>query len=137
MFGPPGNWYIYLCYGIHWMANIVTGEPGFPAAVLLRGVEGHDGPGKLTKAIGIDRRYNMRPATPASGLWFAYSGGTIPVETLTTSPRVGIGYAGEPWTSMPWRWLNRPATTAKAKARRTKAGQGKELGQRKPRVPRR
>ena len=50
-----GTIYVYLCYGMHEMLNIVSGTEGDPQAVLIRGVEGYDGPGKLTKALGIDR----------------------------------------------------------------------------------
>ncbi len=54
-----GGWvYIYLCYGIHYMFNIVTGVKNSPEAVLVRGVEGFNGPGKLTKALKIDKTLN-------------------------------------------------------------------------------
>jgi DNA-3-methyladenine glycosylase len=53
MFGEPGVWYIYLCYGVYWLANIVTGPPDYPAAILIRGVEGVSGPGRLTRHLGI------------------------------------------------------------------------------------
>ena len=49
MFGPGGFFYVYFVYGMHWMLNVVTGEAGDPAAVLIRGIQGWDGPGKLTK----------------------------------------------------------------------------------------
>ena len=48
--------YIYLCYGIHWMLNIVLGEKNIPKAVLIRGIEGYNGPGKLTKILNINNR---------------------------------------------------------------------------------
>src|SRR5688572_22082275 len=69
MYGPGGVWYVYLCYGIHEMLNLVVGPEGSPAAILIRGVEGIDGPGRVTKRLDIDRKLNGAPATPNSGLW--------------------------------------------------------------------
>jgi DNA-3-methyladenine glycosylase len=58
MFGEAGVWYIYLCYGIHWLLNIATGPPGYPAAILIRGVEGVPGPGRVTRHLGIGPSLN-------------------------------------------------------------------------------
>ncbi|MDP3725294.1 MAG: DNA-3-methyladenine glycosylase, partial [Nanoarchaeota archaeon] len=77
MFGPAGYFYVYLVYGTHWMLNIVTGEEGYPAAVLIRGVQylevglpDIEGPGRVTKFLHIDKKLNGRPACRESGLWF-------------------------------------------------------------------
>lgn len=54
LFGPPGHAYVYLCYGMYYCLNIVAEPEGTPGCVLIRGVEGiGDGPGKLTRALGI------------------------------------------------------------------------------------
>ena len=58
MYEKGGLAYIYLCYGIHHLLNVVTGSEGEPQAILIRGVEGFDGPAKLTKALGIDKSLN-------------------------------------------------------------------------------
>src|SRR3982750_2212294 len=56
LYGPGGIWYVYLCYGIHEMLNLVVGPRDWPAAILIRGVEGAIGPGRVTKALGIHRQ---------------------------------------------------------------------------------
>jgi len=104
MFGPPGVWYVYLCYGVHWMLNVVTREKGFPAAVLIRGCDRVSGPGRLTRELAIGRADNAIRAARARGLWIERGPGGVPDDAVATGPRVGIGYAGEPWTSIPWRF---------------------------------
>lgn len=104
MFGPAGHFYVYLCYGVHWLLNIVTNAPGYPAAVLIRGVGPYDGPGKLTKAMSIHKEHNKRPALPETKLWVE-DAPSINLIHIKTTPRIGIGYAGEPWISKPWRWI--------------------------------
>jgi DNA-3-methyladenine glycosylase len=107
MFGPAGHWYVYLCYGIHWMLNVVTGAAGVPAAVLIRGVGDHEGPGRLTRALGIDRSFDDTAARPRSGLWFEDSGITVPRRLVERTPRIGVGYAGA-WAEKPLRFVVDP-----------------------------
>jgi DNA-3-methyladenine glycosylase len=58
MFAEAGRWYVYLTYGMHWMLNIVCGKKGYPAAVLIRGVQGISGPARITKKLRINRQFN-------------------------------------------------------------------------------
>lgn len=117
MFGPGGVWYVYLCYGIHEMLNLVTGPAGHPAAILIRGVEGAVGPGRVTKQLAINRALNGKPATPESGLHLEDHGITAPPRHVISGPRVGIDYAGPIWAAKPWRFriapekLRRPRAT--------------------------
>ncbi|HEY0964221.1 MAG TPA: DNA-3-methyladenine glycosylase [Candidatus Paceibacterota bacterium] len=104
MFGAAGIWYVYLIYGMYSMLNVVTGTEGYPAAVLIRAVEGFDGPGKLTKHLGITRDYNKLPAVPSTGLWIEDRGITVEASMIVTTPRIGVAYAGE-WAKKPWRFL--------------------------------
>jgi len=104
MFGPPGRWYVYLVYGMHEMLNVVTGADGHPAAVLIRGVEGIEGPGRLTKRLGITRAENTLPATKATGLWIEDRGVRIAPHQIQKTPRIGVAYAGE-WAHKPWRFV--------------------------------
>ncbi len=104
MFGPAGHWYVYLCYGMHWMLNVVTGPTDYPAAVLIRGVVGIEGPGRVTKALAVDRAQNTLPAARRSGLWFEDRGIRVSRRSIVTTPRVGVAYAGE-WAHKPWRYV--------------------------------
>lgn len=112
MFGPAGVWYVYLCYGLHWMLNIVTGEEGEPAAVLVRGVAGITGPGRVTKRLGIDGGVDGAGAVPETGVWIArpeaVAGWPIPPRRIIRTPRIGVGYAGD-WAAKPLRFVVDPA----------------------------
>ncbi len=104
MFSEAGVWYVYLIYGMYNMLNIVTSEREYPAAVLIRGVEGIDGPGRLTRVLGVTLDINALPATESTGLWIEDRGIIIDPETIRTTPRIGVEYAGE-WATKPWRFL--------------------------------
>lgn len=109
MYAPGGCWYVYLCYGVHELLNLVTGPEGRPAAVLIRGLAGISGPGRLTRALAIDRRFNAQPAARTSGLWIEDHGICIPDTTILATPRIGVDYAGPVWSQMPWRFVINPA----------------------------
>ena len=108
MFGPAGRWYVYLCYGLHWMLNVVTGPKGVPAAVLIRGAGGFTGPGRVTKGLGIGRSFVGRPASRPTGLWFEGEPGLVPRRLVARTPRIGVGYAGA-WAEKPLRFVVDPA----------------------------
>lgn len=105
MYRSGGVWYVYLCYGVHEMLNLVTGPRDRPAAVLIRGVEGVIGPGRLTKALRIDRSLNGAPAVPASGLHIEDQGIVLPRRRVAAGPRIGVDYAGPVWRAKPWRFM--------------------------------
>lgn len=100
MYSQGGVAYVYLCYGMHNMLNIVTGPEGHPEAVLVRGIEGFSGPGRVTKAMGIDRSFNGKPFT--DDIWLEDDGFT---PKLTATPRIGIQYASEEDQARLWRHL--------------------------------
>lgn len=103
MFGPAGRFYIYRIYGLHWMLNVVTGDIGEAAAVLIRGVEGISGPGRLAAALQIDASLQGLPASPACGLWFAERQGRPP--RVIRTPRIGVDYAGPVWSRKKLRFV--------------------------------
>jgi len=110
MFGPAGHAYVYLVYGMHELFNVVTGPPSFPAAVLVRAVEPlagvagrTDGPGRLTKALGISRADNGADLCGARGRLVLLPG--PPPARPAAGPRVGVPYAGA-WSSAPLRFLD-------------------------------
>ena len=99
-----GYAYVYLCYGLHNMLNIVIGDKGYAAAVLIRALEMDDcnGPGRLTKVLGITRSDNkMDLCAPDSPMWIE-ARDSIP--DIACGPRIGIDYAGAD-AARPWRFV--------------------------------
>lgn len=107
LYEAGGVWYVYLCYGIHEMLNLVVGPRDWPAAILIRGVAEIEGPGRVTKALGIGRQFNRAPADATSGLWIE-EGREIPLGEIEATPRIGIDFAGPVWAQKPWRFIWRP-----------------------------
>ena len=101
MYSPGGCAYVYLCYGMHEMLNVVTGREGRPEAVLIRGVDGAEGPGRLTRALHIDRSLNRENLVSSQRLWIE-SDGVCP--KFTASPRIGIAYASLRDRRRKWRF---------------------------------
>ena len=117
MYELGGTLYVYLCYGLHQMLNIVGGEKGSPQAVLVRAgevIQGEDivcarrknldliGPGKLAQALGVDRSYSGDLLYHRIHLWDA------PSVAHTTLPRVGIDYALPKDRDALWRFVTPP-----------------------------
>ncbi|MBL4574976.1 MAG: DNA-3-methyladenine glycosylase [Opitutaceae bacterium] len=105
LFSQGGIWYVYLIYGIHEMLNLVTGPEDYPAALLIRGLEGVSGPGRLTKALDINRRFNGKKASPLVGLHLEDRGTAIASKSIQNTPRIGVNYAGPIWSQKKYRFL--------------------------------
>jgi DNA-3-methyladenine glycosylase len=103
MFREGGLVYVYLVYGIHWLLNIVAGNEGDASAALIRGVEGIDGPGRVGKALRLDKSFYGENLFTSDRIWIENSEKKV---EFTTSPRIGIHYAGEPWVSKNWRYIS-------------------------------
>lgn len=119
LFGPPGTAYVYLCYGVHWLFNVVTEPKGVCGAVLIRAVEPLEGvaqmkeyrsavrrnvdltngPGKLTQALGIDDRFHEQKVT-APPLYIA-APSTQREWPVEQSSRIGISKG----VKRPWRFF--------------------------------
>ena len=119
MWGPPGHAYVYLCYGLHNLLNLVTGPEGQGAAILVRAAEPVEGlgtiqsrrggrtgpvlltgPGKVGAALDLDRQWSHHPLFQSGGLEVQW--GERPGSILE-GPRVGIGYADPEDIAAPWR----------------------------------
>lgn len=105
MYETGGKAYIYLCYGIHHLLNVVAAGDGEPEAVLIRGVEGFSGPGRLTKAMGIDRTLNGVDLTESDEIFLEDDGVQF---AYTAAPRIGIGYASDEDQARLWRFVAAP-----------------------------
>ncbi len=129
MFALGGVAYVYLCYGLHRMFNIITGPADSPEAVLVRAVRiiaGHDhvrrrrpgvkekdwasGPGRVCAALGIALHHYGHDLAAGEEVWIEDRGIKAPRRQVTAGPRVGIDYAGD-WIHVPWRfvWKNNAA----------------------------
>ena len=123
MYGKPGHAYVYFNYGMHWLLNFVTETEGYPAAVLMRGIQPTegldliaerrkgrpasqwtDGPAKLCQALGIDGKFNGTDICAPEADLYLEAGSKIPDSCVTISPRVGLNTVPEPWKSIGWRF---------------------------------
>ena len=118
MFGPAGHSYVYLIYGMYHCLNVVTEAEGTGSAVLIRALEldtipSHlspkqtekpyriaAGPGKLCRALAIDRALDGVLYTPNSGLWIEHRTQSVVASDLVQTTRIGITKAAD----RPWRW---------------------------------
>lgn len=123
MFAPGGAAYVYFCYGMHRMFNIVTGPRDSPEAVLVRAVKitaGHDlvrrrrkgiaekdwssGPGRVCAALGIEMHHNRHDLPSGGRIWIEDRGVKVPAREVKRTPRIGVDYAGS-WALKPWRFV--------------------------------
>ncbi|MBI4120111.1 MAG: DNA-3-methyladenine glycosylase [Parcubacteria group bacterium] len=102
MFSPPGTIYVYLIYGMYHCLNLVTEKKDYPAAVLIRAVEGVNGPGKVCKYLQVDRKLNNQML--GKELWVEDHGIKVSSSKIQVLRRVGVDYAGES-KNWPWRFL--------------------------------
>lgn len=101
MYQQGGVVYMYFIYGMYWMLNVVTGSHDFPEAILIRGAGEFDGPGKLTKALVLDKSFYGEDLTTSERLWIEDA---PTVGSYKTTPRIGIGYAAKEWRDIHWRF---------------------------------
>lgn len=101
MYEKAGTVYVYLCYGMHWLLNIVTGEADEPEAVLIRACVDAAGPAKLTKKLSITGALNGSSVCGETELWIEDDGFAC---NVTTDKRVGIAYASQADQDRLWRF---------------------------------
>lgn len=122
MYSEGGVAYVYLCYGIHHLFNVITNKSNIPHAVLIRALEPikglktmqkrrklseisprlTNGPGSLSMALGINTSHNGSDLT-GNNIWIENSGIEINEDNIVSSPRVGVRFAGKD-ADKPWRF---------------------------------
>ncbi len=132
-YSEGGVSYVYLCYGIHNLFNVVTNKNGIPHAILIRAIEPVEGveymlerrnktkispaltcgPGSMSQAMGIGRQHNKLDLQ-GNEIWIEDRGILIPDKNILKGPRIGVDYAAE-YAAMPWRfgikgskWVSKP-----------------------------
>jgi len=127
MFALGGAAYVYFCYGMHRMFNIVTGPQDSPEAVLVRAVRitgGHElvrkrregvaemnwasGPGRVCAALGIEMHHNRHDLRAGEKIWLEDRAIKVSSREVKRTPRIGVDYAGA-WALKPWRFVWSPA----------------------------
>ena len=123
MFDEPGTAYVYLCYGIHHLFNIVTNKKGIPHAILIRAIKPDEGvefmmerrkklkvdktfsggPGTVSQALGIQTKHSGKSLFEKE-IWVEETGIKIPGKEIVASPRIGVDYAGED-AKLPYRFF--------------------------------
>lgn len=123
MYAEGGVSYVYLCYGIHYLFNIVSSIAGEPHAILIRGIEPligkeiiesrrkmpitnpriSSGPGSAAKALGIDKSFNEKDLT-AEEIWIEDHGTQYQADQIASTSRIGVAYAKED-ALLPWRFF--------------------------------
>ncbi len=99
----PGTIYIYLCYGMHWMLNAITGTEGEAQGVLIRACEAYPGPGRLTKYLKLDNSFNGSNFCESDTLWIVDDGYR---PKIRTGKRIGIDYAAPEDRERLWRFID-------------------------------
>ena len=102
MYLNGGHVYVYLIYGMYWLLNVVTGPADHPQAVLIRESKEISGPGRIGKALQLDKTFYGEDLVSSQRLWIEKS--NINSVKIKESPRIGIDYAGNYWSKIPWRF---------------------------------
>ena len=105
MFGSPGQWYVYLVYGMHYMVTVVPGPIGYPAAILIRSVDTVSGPGRVARFFHVGGGMNNKPVSRSSGFYILDRGITIPDAYIRRGGRIGVQYASREWSEKPLRFF--------------------------------
>jgi DNA-3-methyladenine glycosylase len=123
LFGEPGRFYVYVCYGIHHCVNVVTHRADWANGVLLRAAWLPDeparvaaGPALLARRFGIDRSHNAQPVQPDQGLWIAPRPSSLvdlAAHDLIQTTRIGISQGQD----LPWRWYLRASCSVSRRAK--------------------
>lgn len=100
MYSEGGRIYVYLIYGMYWLLNIVTGSINHPQAILIRGVENLNGPGKVGKYLKLDKSFYGENLTESKRIWIEDDGRKF---NFSKHPRINIDYSGEKWKNEPYR----------------------------------
>ena len=120
LFGEPGNFYIYLSYGINSCVNIVTGKRNWANGVLLRSIaiKGENeriasGPGLLAKRFGLNRNFDNLPLSPANNFWITEGENLKETGSIVQTTRIGISQAKD----IPWRWYLKSSRSVSKRAK--------------------